>query len=43
VDLHRPAGLIAGYHFDEGQGSVAKDFSGNHHDGILINNPEGDN
>ena len=32
-------GLIAGYHFDEGQGSVAKDFSGNHHDGKLINNP----
>ena len=36
-------GLIAGYHFDEGQGSVAKDFSGNHHDGILINSPEWDN
>ena len=36
-------GLIAGYHFDEGQGSVAKDFSGNHHDGILINSPEWEN
>lgn len=36
-------GLIAGYHFDEGEGSVAKDFSGNHHDGILINSPEWDN
>lgn len=33
-------GLIAGYHFDEGQGSTAKDFSGNNHDGMLINNPE---
>ena len=32
-------GLIAGYHFDEGQGSTARDFSGNHHDGMLINNP----
>jgi|GEM_PF-4640366 len=36
-------GLVAGYHFDEGQGSVAKDFSGNHHDGMLINSPEWDN
>ncbi len=35
-------GLIAGYHFDEEQGSIAKDFSVNHHDGILINNPEWD-
>jgi hypothetical protein len=33
-------GLVAGYHFDEGEGSTAKDFSGNHHDGTLINNPE---
>ncbi len=33
-------GLIAGYHLNEGQGSVAKDFSGNHHDGTLINAPE---
>jgi len=36
-------GLIAGYHFDEGEGNVAKDFSGNHHDGTLINSPEWDN
>ena len=36
-------GLIAGYHFDEGQGIAAKDFSGNHHDGILINSPDWDN
>jgi hypothetical protein len=36
-------GLVAGYHFDEGQGSVAKDFSGNHHDGFLINSPEWEN
>lgn len=33
-------GLIAGYHFDEGMGNVAKDFSGNNHDGFLVNNPE---
>ena len=33
-------GLIAGYHFDEGQGDTARDFSGNHHDGTLINHPE---
>ena len=33
-------GLIAGYHFDEGQGDTAKDFSGNNHDGRLINSPE---
>ena len=33
-------GLIAGYHFDEGQGGTAKDFSGHHHDGMLINRPE---
>ena len=33
-------GLIAGYHFDEGQGGTAKDFSGNHHDGTVINHPE---
>jgi hypothetical protein len=31
-------GLVAGYHFDEEDGNVTKDFSGNHHDGILINN-----
>ena len=36
-------GLIAGYHFDEGQGNTAKDFSGNHHDGALVNNPEWEN
>lgn len=36
-------GLIAGYHFDEGQGDTAKDFSGNHHDGVLINRPEWEN
>jgi hypothetical protein len=36
-------GLIAGYHFDEGQGDTAKDFSGNHHDGMLINRPEREN
>ena len=36
-------GLVAGYHFDEGQGSVAKDFSGNQHDGSLINGPEWEN
>lgn len=33
-------GLIAGYHFDEGRGSVVRDFSQNNHDGILINGPE---
>lgn len=33
-------GLIAGYHFDEGQGDTAKDFSGNNHNGMLINSPE---
>jgi hypothetical protein len=41
--LARPVtggGLIAGYHFDEKQGDVAKDFSGNSHDGRLINSPE---
>ena len=36
-------GLIAGYHFDEGQGSVVRDFSQNNHDGILINGPEWSN
>ena len=36
-------GLIAGYHFDEGQGGTAKDFSGNHHDGMLVNSPEWEN
>jgi hypothetical protein len=33
-------GLLVGYHFDEGQGSTAHDFSGNQHTGMLINNPE---
>jgi hypothetical protein len=33
-------GLIAGYHFDEWQGGTAKDFSGNNHNGMLINKPE---
>ena len=36
-------GLIAGYHLDESQSNTAKDFSGNNHDGTLINNPEWDN
>jgi hypothetical protein len=35
--------LVAGYHFDEAQGPVAKDFSGNHHDGTLFNEPEWSN
>jgi hypothetical protein len=35
--------LIAGYHFDEGGGNVAKDFSGNNHDGTLMNNPQWEN
>jgi hypothetical protein len=43
MDAVSGGGLIAGYHFDEGQGSVVKDFSGNHHDGSLINSPEWDN
>jgi hypothetical protein len=33
-------GLVAGYHFDEDGGGVARDFSGAGHDGALINNPE---
>jgi len=33
-------GLIAGYHFDESGGPVARDFSGNRHDGTLIRAPE---
>lgn len=36
-------GLIAGYHFDEGAGGTARDFSGNGHDGALINHPEWEN
>lgn len=31
--------LVAGYHFDENAGDVAKDFSGCRHDGVLINSP----
>ena len=33
------AGLIAGYRFDEGAGVVARDFSGNGHDGVFVNHP----
>lgn len=33
-------GLVAGYHFDERGGAIAKDFSGNGHDGTLIKAPE---
>jgi hypothetical protein len=33
------AGLVAGYHFTEGAGAVAKDFSGYGHDGFLVNGP----
>jgi hypothetical protein len=33
------AGLVAGYHFAEGTGAVAKDFSGSGHDGVLVSDP----
>jgi len=32
-------GLVAGYRFDEGVGAVARDFSGNGHDGLFVNHP----
>ena len=31
------AGLLAGWHFDEGDGAAAADFSGNGHDALLVN------
>ncbi len=32
-------GLVAGYHFDEGTGTVANDYSGLNHHGTLYNGP----
>ena len=32
-------GLVAGYRFDEGSGTVARDYSGAGHDGALVNSP----
>jgi len=36
------AGLVAGWHFDEGSGATIGDYSGNGHTGTLINNPTWD-
>jgi len=33
------SGLTAGYHLDEGSGATAIDYSGNSHDGTLVNGP----
>ena len=30
------ANMVAGYHFDEGSGTTAHDFTGNGHDGTLF-------
>jgi len=33
-------GLLGGWHFDEGTGTVAQDYSGNGHHGTLVNGPQ---